>query len=97
MFVYLQKDGGIVAEKAKARHIITVITCVRGLKAVLESVDISPYAEMVNEHSTIERVDRAIFVIDRRGDKRRTHGTVEIVPTISEHTVSVIAVIACVA
>ena len=86
-----------MAEKAKARHIITVITCVRGLKAVLETVDITPYAEMVNEHSTIERVDRAIFVIDRRGDKRRTHSAVEIVPTISEHAVSVIAVIACVA
>ena len=86
-----------MAEKAKARHIITVITGVRCLKAVLESVDISPYTEMVNEHSTIERVDRAIFVIDRRGDKRCTYGTVEIVPTISEHTVLVIAIIACVA
>ena len=93
MFKYFEQYGGVLAEYGPAGVIITVVTGITAFESVTETVDISPDTEMMYAYAIVARVNRAIFVVKRRGDKGCSDRAVEIVPTVAIDLIQVVTVI----
>ena len=66
-------------------------------EAVLESIYITPQADMVYTYPAIQGIYGAIGVVVRGSDKRSTHGAIEVVPTILKNAVAVVRIVGSVA